>query len=132
MCEVAGVSRAGFYRHRARQEPAAAETEIRAVVQRLALKHRYYGYRRIAVLVQREGLAADWLAEAFPWGGTRPVSHPLDADGSRGSPSAAVAAERTGPDQVRTDDLLNAIEALCQLSYEPIRSRERGQRSNFR
>jgi putative transposase len=58
MCEVAGVSRAGFYRHRARQEPAAAETEIRAVVQRLALKHRYYGYRRIAVLVQREGLAA--------------------------------------------------------------------------
>ena len=25
-----------------------------------------------------------------------------------------------GPDQVRTDDLLNAIEALFQLSYEPI------------
>jgi putative transposase len=58
MCELAGVSRAGFYRHWARQEPAAAETEIRAAVQRLALKHRYYGYRRIAVLVQREGLAA--------------------------------------------------------------------------
>jgi len=58
MCEVAGVSRAGFYRHWARQEPTAAETEIRAAVQRLALKHRYYGYRRIAVLVQREGLAA--------------------------------------------------------------------------
>jgi transposase InsO family protein len=58
MCEVAGVSRAGFYRHWATQEPAAAETEIRAAVQRLALKHRYYGYRRIAVLVQREGLAA--------------------------------------------------------------------------
>ena len=29
-----------------------------------------------------------------------------------------------GPDQVRTDDLLNAIEALFQLSYEPIRLRE--------
>jgi hypothetical protein len=25
-----------------------------------------------------------------------------------------------GPDQNRTDDLLNAIEALCQLSYEPL------------
>lgn len=25
-----------------------------------------------------------------------------------------------GPDQVRTDDLLNAIEALFQLSYEPV------------
>jgi putative transposase len=58
MCELAGVSRAGFYRHWARQEPAVAETEIRAAVQRLALKHRYYGYRRIAVLVRREGLTA--------------------------------------------------------------------------
>ena len=29
-----------------------------------------------------------------------------------------------GPDQVRTDDLLNAIEALFQLSYEPIRTGE--------
>jgi hypothetical protein len=25
-----------------------------------------------------------------------------------------------GPDQNRTDDLLNAIEALFQLSYEPL------------
>ncbi len=31
-----------------------------------------------------------------------------------------------GPDQIRTDDLLNAIEALFQLSYEPI-SQTRGQ-----
>ena len=30
-------------------------------------------------------------------------------------------AVKNGPDQVRTDDLLNAIEALFQLSYEPIR-----------
>lgn len=58
MCELAGVSRASFYRHWQKQEPAAAETELRAAVQRLALVHRYYGYRRIAVLVQREGLAA--------------------------------------------------------------------------
>lgn len=58
MCELAGVSRASFYRHWQKQEPAAAETELRAAVQRLALAHRYYGYRRIAVLVQREGLAA--------------------------------------------------------------------------
>src|SRR5208282_524084 len=31
--------------------------------------------------------------------------------------------ENGGPDQVRTDDLLNAIEALFQLSYEPIQNR---------
>jgi len=58
MCELCAVSRASFYRHWARQEPAAAETEVRAAVQRLALAHRFYGYRRIAVLVQREGLTA--------------------------------------------------------------------------
>ncbi len=58
MCELAGVSRASFYRHWEEREPAAAETELRGAIQRLALAHRYYGYRRIAVLLQREGLAA--------------------------------------------------------------------------
>ena len=58
MCELAGVSRASFYRHWEQREPAAAETELRDAIQRLALGHRYYGYRRIAVLLQREGLVA--------------------------------------------------------------------------
>lgn len=58
MCELAGVSRASFYRHWEEREPAAAETELRDAIQRLALAHRYYGYRRIAVLLQREGLIA--------------------------------------------------------------------------
>jgi putative transposase len=55
MCELAGVSRASFYRHWTKLEPAAAETELRSAVQRLALT---YGYRRIAVLLQREGYVA--------------------------------------------------------------------------
>jgi len=58
MCELAGVSRASFYRHWEEREPAAAEAELRSAIHRLALAHRYYGYRRIAVLLQREGLAA--------------------------------------------------------------------------
>jgi putative transposase len=58
MCELAGVSRASFYRHWEEREPAAAETELRDAIQRLALVHRYYGYRRIAVLLQREGRVA--------------------------------------------------------------------------
>lgn len=57
MCELAGVSRASFYRHWEEREPAAAEMELRDRVQRLALAHRNYGYRRITVLLQREGLA---------------------------------------------------------------------------
>ena len=56
MCELAGVSRASFYRHWEERAPNAAETELRDRVQRLALAHRYYGYRRITVLLQREGL----------------------------------------------------------------------------
>jgi putative transposase len=55
MCELAGVSRASFYRHWEKREPAAAETELRGAIQRLALAHRYYGYRRIAALLHREG-----------------------------------------------------------------------------
>jgi len=58
MCELAGVSRASFYRHWEEREPAVAETELRGAIQRLALTHRYYGYRRITVLLQREGLVA--------------------------------------------------------------------------
>ena len=56
MCELASVSRASFYRHWEEQEPSAAETELRAAIQRLSLAHRHYGYRRIAVLLHREGL----------------------------------------------------------------------------
>lgn len=57
LCELAGVSRAGFYRDWEEGEPSAAETELRDKVQRLAVAHRYYGYRRITVLLKREGFA---------------------------------------------------------------------------
>jgi transposase InsO family protein len=55
MCELAGVSRASFYRHWEQKAPEAAEMALRDAIQRAALKHRSYGYRRIAVLIQREG-----------------------------------------------------------------------------
>jgi putative transposase len=55
MCEMAVVSRAGFYRHWEQQEPSAAEMALRDAVQRQALAHRFYGYRRVTILVQREG-----------------------------------------------------------------------------
>jgi putative transposase len=55
MCELGGVSRAGFYRDWDRTAPGEAETELRDAVQRIALEHRFYGYRRVTVLVQRAG-----------------------------------------------------------------------------
>jgi putative transposase len=56
MCELAVVSRASFYRHWETQEPNEAEMALRDAVQRAALAHRYYGYRRIRALLEREGL----------------------------------------------------------------------------
>jgi len=55
MCALAVVSRAGFYRHWEQQEPCVAEMALRDAIQRQALAHRFYGYRRVTILVQREG-----------------------------------------------------------------------------
>jgi transposase InsO family protein len=59
MCALAGVSRAGYYRHWTASAPRQEETAVRDAIQRLALKHRHYGYRRIAAQLRREGLAVN-------------------------------------------------------------------------
>jgi putative transposase len=46
MCRLCGVSRAGYYRHWAASAPRAEKTGVRDAIQRLALAHRHYGYRR--------------------------------------------------------------------------------------
>ena len=55
MCALAGVSRAGYYRHWAASAPRQAETAVRDAIQRVALAGRHYGYRRIAKQLRREG-----------------------------------------------------------------------------
>jgi putative transposase len=55
MCALAGVSRAGYYRHWQASAPHQEETGARDAIQRLALAHRRYGYRRIAAQLRREG-----------------------------------------------------------------------------
>lgn len=59
MCALASVSRAGYYRHWAASAPRQEETGVCDAIQRLALAHPHYGYRRIAVLLRREGLAVN-------------------------------------------------------------------------
>jgi len=56
MCEMATVSRASFYRHWEEKAPTEAEMALRDAIQRLAVGHRFYGYRRIAILVQRRAM----------------------------------------------------------------------------
>jgi putative transposase len=55
MCELAGVSRASFYRDWEQKAPSEAEMALRDAVQSTALAHRHYGYRRITPLLQRAG-----------------------------------------------------------------------------
>jgi transposase InsO family protein len=55
MCRLAEVSRASYYRDWEKTAPLREEAELRGVVQRLALAHRHYGYRRIGALLRREG-----------------------------------------------------------------------------
>jgi len=59
MCTLVGVSRAGYYRHWGASAPRQEETATRDAIQRLALAHPHYGYRRIAAQLRREGFAVN-------------------------------------------------------------------------
>src|SRR5437870_172600 len=59
MCALAGVSRASYYRHWRRVAPEREQIELRDVLQRLAVGHRHYGYRRLTALLRREGWAVN-------------------------------------------------------------------------
>jgi hypothetical protein len=58
MCELARVSRAGFYRSLKEQVPVEESMEVRSAIQRIALEHRRrYGYRRVTAELKRCGMA---------------------------------------------------------------------------
>lgn len=55
MCELAAVSRASYYRNWRKKAPKQEEVALRDAIQRLALKDRHCGYRRIGRFLEREG-----------------------------------------------------------------------------
>jgi transposase InsO family protein len=59
MCALAGVSRAGYYRHWKRSLPRQEETAVRDAIQRVVLANRRYGYRRIGAQLRREGFVVN-------------------------------------------------------------------------
>ena len=59
MCALAGVSRAGYYRHWQASAPREEETGVCDAIQRVALANRSYGYRRVAAQLRREGWAVN-------------------------------------------------------------------------
>ena len=57
MCQLAGVSRAGFYRSLHQRAPVEEEMEVRSMIQQIAVEHRRrYGYRRISAELRRRGM----------------------------------------------------------------------------
>ena len=55
LCQMTGVSRAGYYRRRLPQQATPVEMEIRDALQQVALESPAYGYRRITAELQRRG-----------------------------------------------------------------------------
>jgi putative transposase len=57
MCQLVGVSRAGFYRSLQEEMPAEEDMEVRSAIQQIAVEHRRrYGYRRISAELRRRGM----------------------------------------------------------------------------
>jgi putative transposase len=59
-CQLAGMSRATYYRHRQKQgSPVPDAVELRQALHRLALETSGYGYRRLTKQLHREGLVVN-------------------------------------------------------------------------
>ena len=57
MCQLAGVSRASFYRSLQDRAPIEEDMEVRSVIQQIAVEHRRrYRYRRISAELRRRGM----------------------------------------------------------------------------
>jgi putative transposase len=59
LCKLAGLPRATYYRHLARRGKEADECELRDLIQRICLKHRFYGYRRVTAVLRRQGMVVN-------------------------------------------------------------------------
>jgi len=58
-CDLAHVSRAGFYRHYEEHEPRQADVALRDLIQQIVLENRFYGYRRVSAELDHRGVVAN-------------------------------------------------------------------------
>lgn len=58
-CEIARVSRAGFYRHYKEHSPRQADVALRDLIQQIVLENRCYGYRRVSAELSHRGVVAN-------------------------------------------------------------------------
>ncbi|RXT43401.1 IS3 family transposase [Bradyrhizobium betae] len=59
LCRLAGLPRATYYRHHAKRSHETAECELHDVIQRICLKHVFYGYRRVTATLRRQGMVVN-------------------------------------------------------------------------
>ena len=59
LCRLAGLPRATYYRHLAKRSTETAECELRDAIQRICLKHVFYGYRRVTAALRRQGMVVN-------------------------------------------------------------------------
>ena len=55
LCRLAGLPRATYYRYVAAADEEGLDHDLQDAIQHICLKHRYYGYRRVTVLLRRQG-----------------------------------------------------------------------------
>jgi len=58
-CQLAQVSRAGFYRYFEEHQPRQADVALRDLIQQIVLENRCYGYRRVAAELAQRGVVAN-------------------------------------------------------------------------
>jgi putative transposase len=59
LCRLAGLPRATYYRHLNRHSREMVECELRDQLQRICLKHPFYGYRRVTAMLRRQGMVVN-------------------------------------------------------------------------
>ena len=59
LCHLAGLPRATYYRHLNRRSRETTECELRDQLQRICLKHPFYGYRRVTATLRRQGMVVN-------------------------------------------------------------------------
>jgi putative transposase len=60
MCQVAMISRAGYYRSLQEQAPEEEQMQVRTAMQQIVVEHRrHYGYRRVTRELRAQGMAVN-------------------------------------------------------------------------
>lgn len=55
LCRLAGLSRATYYRYLEVAAPGELDHDLQEEIQHICLRHKYYGYRRVAIGLRRQG-----------------------------------------------------------------------------